>query len=132
MKKIVFISLAFFAFALYACSKSSEDNYTDPPDPPPTGGGNLCDTADMKYQANVVPILTTYCYGCHGTNTNSGSMGIVLEGYDNLKAKADNGALLGVINHASGFPAMPKDGSKLSACNIDKITSWVNNGAKNN
>ena len=133
MKKTMIITLVFSAVVIYSCSKSSEDNYTDPPDPPPTGGGNNnCDTANMEYQADIVPILSTFCYSCHGENTNSGSMGIILEGFDNIKSRADNGTLVGVISHASGYPPMPKDGTKLSDCNINKITSWVNNGAQNN
>jgi len=131
MKKAIIISLAVFTTIIFACSKSSEDNYTDPPDPP--GGGNSnCDTASIEYQADIVPILTANCYACHGTNTNSGSMGIVLEGYENIKPKADNGTLIGVITHTSGYPAMPKDGTKLSDCNINKIRAWINQGTQNN
>ena len=133
MKKTTIIAaLSFLSIVIYSCSKSSEDAYVDPP--PQQGGGNnnTCDTANSEYQADVVPILTSYCYSCHGAATNSGSMGIVLEGYDNLKPKADAGTLIGVITHASGFPAMPKDGTKLSECNINKIRSWIDHGAQNN
>ena len=130
MKKTIIISLAFTSFLIYACSKSSEDALTDPP-PPGGGNNNNCDTANSEYMADVVPILSSYCYSCHGESTNSGSMGIILEGYENLKAKADAGTLLGVITHASGFPPMPQDGTKLSDCNINKIRSWIDHGAQN-
>src|SRR5688572_1851785 len=109
MKKISLISLAISAFMIIACSKDNEQDTNPDPDPVP---GN-CDTANMKYTANVVPILQANCYSCHGTNTNSGSNGIVLEGYANIETRAKNGTLLGVITHAAGFPAMPKDGPKL-------------------
>ena len=121
--------MAFTSLLVYACSKSSEDVNTDPP---PGGGNNTCDTANSEYMADVVPILSSYCYSCHGTNSNSGSMGIILEGHANLKAKADAGILLGVITHASGYTPMPQDGTKLSDCNINKIRSWINHGAQNN
>jgi hypothetical protein len=127
MKKIIF-SLALFSFLIIACSKSSED--TMPPAPAP--GPGTCDTANMKYVSNVVPILQANCYSCHGTTTNSGSNGNVLEGYSNLKSRVDNGKLIGSITHASGFTPMPYLGVKMSACNINIITSWVNNGAKDN
>ena len=112
-------------FAL-SCSKNSEDEMLHNP------GNNNCDTVNMKYAANVVPILQANCYRCHGTTTNSGSNGIVLEGYNNIKVRADNGELIGVITHAPGFPAMPEDAAKLSECNINIIRSWINNGAQNN
>ena len=130
MKKVI-ASLVLISVFAYACSKSSSDDGGNN-NPPPPPGGNNCDTADMHYTADVVPILTANCYSCHGTSTNSGSNGIVLEGYDNIVPKAQSGTLIGVITHASGYPAMPKDGSKLSDCNINKIRSWIDNGAQNN
>lgn len=131
MKKTILISLACIAITIFSCSKSSED--TLEPDPNPGGGGNNnCDTTDITYAADIVPILQSNCYSCHGENTNSGSMGIVLEGYDNIKPKADNGTLIGVITHAAGFPPMPKDGAKLSECNINKIRAWIDEGAQDN
>lgn len=109
-----------------SCSKTSEDVLNNP------GSGGNCDTTNVKYAANVVPILTANCYSCHGSGSNTGSGGIVLEGYANLKVKADNGQLTGVITHASGFPAMPQNAPKLSDCDINKIRSWINNGTQNN
>lgn len=125
------IVAAFSACIMYSCSKSSEDALTDP-DPNPGGGNNTCDTSSIQYAADIVPILSANCYSCHGENTNSGSMGIVLEGHANIQPKATSGTLLGVVTHASGFPAMPKDASKLSECNINKIRAWVNAGAPDN
>jgi uncharacterized membrane protein len=127
MKKLIISSIVLFSFLVYACSKSSEDVINNPPP-----GGNTCDTANMKYQANIVPILQANCYTCHGTNTNSGSMGIILEGHNNIVSRATDGTLLAVITHASGFPPMPQAGAKLSDCNINKIRSWINHGAQNN
>jgi hypothetical protein len=116
----------------FACTKSGTDEGGNPnPDPPP-GNGNNCDTVNMEYLADVVPILQNNCYRCHGSNSNSGSFGIVLEGYNNIKPYAESGTLLGVISHAQGFVPMPQDASKLSACNINKIRSWIANGIQNN
>lgn len=121
--------MLFFALS---CSKSSEDEIDDPGNPNnPNNPGN-CDTTNRKYSTHVVPILQANCYSCHGANTNSGSNGVILEGHSNLKAKADAGILIGVITHASGYPAMPQGAAKLSDCNINIIRSWINNGAQNN
>lgn len=119
---------------MVSCSKDNEAALTQPPtDTTGTGGGgggNTCDTANMKYAANVKPIISASCYGCHGNGSASG--GISLDSYDKLKTQADNGNLLGTITHASGFPAMPLGGSKLSDCNINIIRSWINHGTLNN
>ena len=125
MKKLTTLAGCLVIIAL-SCSKKSEDIIT----PPPAGGS--CDTVNMKYAANVTPILQANCYSCHGTSSNGGSNGIILEGYSNLKIKADNGQLIGVIAHADGFSAMPQGRAKLSDCNINIIRSWINNGTKNN
>lgn len=131
MKKFLSCA-ALLAVLFYSCTKSSgtDGDNNNPPDPP--GGGGNCDTANMQYAANVVPILQANCYSCHGTNTNSGSMGRVLEGYNNIKPYAESGTLVGVISHAQGFIPMPQNGPKLSQCNIDKIKSWIANGIKDN
>jgi hypothetical protein len=120
--------LALYALLIFSCSKTSVEAL----DNNPAGNPGTCDTANMKYATNVVPILTDFCYACHGASTNSGSGGIILEGYENIRPRAISGTLLGVITHASGFPQMPKDGPKLSDCNINKIRSWINNGAQDN
>ena len=48
------------------------------------------------------------------------------------KTMALNGKLMGTINHASGFSAMPKGGAKLSNCQIAVVQKWVTAGAPNN
>jgi hypothetical protein len=128
MKKRMIIGLTLAGIILYSCSKTSEDVIADNNN----NGGGDCDTVNIKYQADIVPILSSTCYTCHGTNSNSGSNGIILEGYENLKAKAETGTLLGVITHAPGYPPMPDGGAKLSECNINKFRSWINNGMQNN
>ena len=131
MNKILIALAGSLALFVASCSKSSEDNVQNP-DPNAPGNPSSCDTVNMKYAANVVPILKAACYSCHGASTSSGSGGIVLEGYDKIQPYASSGTLIGVITHASGFPAMPQGGAKLSDCNINKIRSWINNGTQNN
>jgi len=130
MKKII-SSISIITILFFSCSKGDSTGGGSEV-PPPGGGNNDCDTVNMKYSTNVVPILTSNCYRCHGVSTNSGSFGIVLEGYNNIKPYAESGTLIGVITHASGFLPMPQDGGKLSDCNINIIRSWINNGIQNN
>lgn len=89
-----------------------------------------CKTVNVAYRADVLPILENNCYRCHDAANNQG--GITIEGYDNLKAFVDSGALLGAIRRDPGFSPMPQDGPKLPDCEIGKIVAWVNDGAPNN
>ncbi len=89
-----------------------------------------CDTMDITYSMDVLPIIETNCYVCHDQATNLGN--VTLEGYERLKTVADNGKLLGVIKHQPGFPMMPQNAPQLVECDIAKIEQWVNDGAPNN
>lgn len=114
----------------YSCSKSNETTQQNPPpgnNPPPA----TCDTVNMQYAAHIVPLIQANCFSCHST-ANMAISGISLEGYTNLKARVDDGRLLGAITHAAGFSPMPKDMAKLSDCNINRIRGWINRGAPNN
>jgi uncharacterized membrane protein len=119
------------ALFFISCSKTSADQQTMNP-PPPGNGTTSCDTADMKYAADVVPILQAHCYACHGSNSNAGSGGILLDSYNDLKTYADNGYLKGNITHATGYIGMPYGQPKLDDCTINKIVDWINQGAQNN
>lgn len=109
---------------LYACYYDSEEYLY------PAGSGSGCDTTNVTYSGTVAPLLTTHCVGCH--NPASPSAGIDVSTYSTLLVTVNNGKLWGTINHDPGFSPMPKNGSKLSACNLKKIRKWIDNGAPNN
>jgi hypothetical protein len=130
MKKIISISftiIGIVVIGMMSCSKASEDLLQSSSPIP-------CDTTSIKYSTDVVPILQNNCYTCHGTNSNDGSGGIVLEGYANLSPWAFNGVLVGNITHAPGFNPMPMPigTPMLPDCEINTITAWVNQGVLNN
>jgi hypothetical protein len=89
-----------------------------------------CITDNISYAAFVAPLLSANCVGCHSGGTPSGN--IVLNSHSAVQTVALNGRLLGAITWASGYPQMPQGSAKLSACNIEKIKAWINNGAPNN
>jgi hypothetical protein len=129
MKKGIFLgafALAVIMGGIAGCSKESEDLLAA------KSGAGGCDTTNVLYSMDVVPILQTNCYECHGSNSNSGSGGIVLEGYTQLRSWAVNGYLLGTITHASGYVAMPYLRPSLPDCEISKIRAWIDQGTKNN
>lgn len=115
---------AVMALVVTGCSKENETNLQG------GSGGNNCDTVNMKYSADVLPIIRANCYSCHGNGAAMG--GISLDGYANLKVQADNGNLVGVITHANGYPPMPMGAAQLSECDINKIKDWIANGKQNN
>lgn len=104
-----------------ACYYDSEEDLYGTPD---------CNLEDVGYLNSVLPIVESKCYGCHDQASNFGN--ITLEGYDRLKDYVDNGQLLGVIKHESGFSPMPKNLPQLLDCEIEKIETWINAGALNN
>ena len=92
----------------------------------------VCDTMQVTYSGTIVPILKDNCYRCHGTTTNTGSSGIILEDYNVLKGYAADGRLYGNVAHLPNYIPMPYDGGKLSDCDINKIKSWVDKGYPTN
>ena len=90
-----------------------------------------CDaTAVATFSAEVLPLLNGRCNGCHAGTSPSG--GIKLNTYAEVMKYVNDGSLMGSIEHASGFSPMPKNGSKMSACQIQEIQSWIDAGALNN
>lgn len=90
-----------------------------------------CDTTNVKYSVEIVTILSANCYRCHAAPANSGG-GIVLNNYSNLKPWATSNTLYHVVNQTTGYDPMPKGASKIPACDIAKIRTWISNGSLNN
>lgn len=92
-----------------------------------------CDTVNVTYQTDVLPVIKQNCYSCHSFAAYSISGGgINLEGYNQLKLYADNGQLMNAINHTGGVTPMPKDGAILSYCNRAAINRWILNHSPDN
>jgi len=118
---ILLLICAFLVVSFTGCSKESEDKLAA-----------LCDTTAVKYSTGVVPILQNNCYPCHGASSNSGSGGIILEGYNNIKVYVNQGYVVGNVTHAPGFVGMPYGLPKLPDCEVNTIVAWVHQGALNN
>lgn len=124
---IQLIMAAFAAFLSGACTKTNNNELI-----------SGCDTVNMTYANNVVPILKYNCYTCHSVGNSVGSVGILLDSYQHLKpyTQFDSAKmasiLVGNIEHDPGFVAMPYMKHKLDACSINQIVAWVNQGAPNN
>ncbi|HEY1047331.1 MAG TPA: hypothetical protein VGF79_12875 [Bacteroidia bacterium] len=91
----------------------------------------VIDTNKTSFQYNVSPIIKNYCYGCHNTQTQYPNT-ILLENYAQIKSFADNGKLLGSIQHKITYKAMPLNAQKMDEKLIRIIEKWIENGALNN
>ncbi len=93
-----------------------------------------CDTtAAITYSVGVVNLLQGSCLSCHSASAAANLGGnIKLDSYTSVKTYADNGQLLGSINHDPGYSQMPKGSTKLSDCQIAVIDKWISNGTLNN
>ena len=100
--------------------QGAKDNYC---------GGGACDTSAVTYSGTVVPILQTFCYGCHSGSVLSG--GVDLSNYNAVYTQVTNGKLKGSINGYVDYIAMPL-GGQMSECDINQINFWINDGAPNN
>jgi hypothetical protein len=87
-----------------------------------------CDTSRVTFSRDIQPILARRCFGCH---QGFGDPTYEFTDFTAFQAMALNNKLLPAINQTSSRP-MPKGQIKIPQCEIAKITSWVNAGAKNN
>lgn len=129
-QKVIFFGLTLAAMVLiYSCANDKYDKLY------PVSTTTTCDTTTVSYAKDIVPILSAYCYspgnGCHDA-VGSSTSGYNFTTYQGLEYIAQTPLLLNDINWASGANAMPKNGSKLSSCDINKFTRWVHEGAPNN
>ena len=123
-RSILLVLLA--SVAMTACFNDKRDQLY----PAPT----VCDTSGVTYSGFVRQIVggsTCSKDGCH--NTASAQSGVTLDNYNGVRAAAQNGSLLGVLDWSNNnYPHMPQDGGQLDACTIARISAWVAKGAPNN
>jgi hypothetical protein len=126
MRKRLLIYLPLFVLMLWVGCTYKKEVVDYPPITTIT-----CDTANVKYSVEIVTILSANCYRCHAAPANAGG-GIVLNNYSNLKPWATSNTLYHVVNQTPGYDPMPKGASKIPACDIAKIRTWIRNGSLNN
>lgn len=89
-----------------------------------------CDTTVFTYSGAVKPIIDRKCVGCHNPANLGGN--IDLSTYNAVKNVALNGKLYGSVAQQPGYAPMPKNGIKLSDCEIRQIQKWIAAGSLNN
>jgi hypothetical protein len=112
--KLFIPGLLFIGTALTSCEFKNEENMEFVP----------CDTSNITY-SSVRPIFENNCVRCHNDLTNY--FDIKLSSYENAKAAAQSGYLIKAVNHLPGVVPMPFQLPMLDACDVKKITIWINN-----
>lgn len=113
--KNIFLSLiviSVVASTLFSCDKYQK--------------GYDCTGQTPTYNNDIKAIYDANCAtsGCHSSQYHSS--GIDLSNYSGA-ASANNDAILGSVEHSSGYSAMPKNAGKLSDTQIKKIYCWMQN-----
>jgi hypothetical protein len=98
-----------------------------------------CDTTVVRYSVEIKAILDLNCQNCHGADPeqNINSHGINLYDYSTISSLAldslcDVGSLVSAVSRNGCTSFMPKGQPKLSDCDINKFTAWVQRGAPDN
>jgi len=130
MKKLLLISLS--AMLLASCYNDKYDKLYPAPTTTVT-----CDTAAVKYSKDIAPIINNSCAiagGCHNAAGDATTGNLDFTIFATLHGQATGDLMLNDINGtpSRGHNAMPLNLPKLSACDIAKLTIWVNAGALNN
>ncbi len=89
------------------------------------------------FESRVRPLLSASCFGCHAGAAMGGlrldSREALMKGSETGAvidtAAPDNSTFLKVLQHATGFPAMPKGRARLPQADLDALTAWVRAGA---
>jgi len=113
---ILFTFLSFFIFLIPPGCKDYNKLELYPP----------CDTTQIGYAEDILPIFAANCIPCHSeANAFGGQVLATLEG---ARIPASNGLLLKAVTHDPSVVPMPKGGGMLDDCSINKIRRWINLG----
>ncbi|HUU32743.1 MAG TPA: DUF1549 domain-containing protein, partial [Vicinamibacterales bacterium] len=107
------------------------------PAAPSTTTAAAASQAPDVFETRIRPLLAANCYACH---TEAAMGGLRLDSREAMLRGGDTGAvlepgqpdastLIKVLQHATGFPAMPKGRAKLPQAEIDLLAEWVRAGA---
>ena len=92
-----------------------------------------CDTLDVQFERDILPIFAYNCQSCHGGP--SPSVYLSLETYDQIVERINAPGISGILNRIErneGDILLMPQGYKLQNCEINKIKSWINQGYLNN
>lgn len=113
MKNLLIFTGLFLMFLVVSCGGGDDSPIIDP-NPTPT---------NITYSNTISGIISGNCTGCHGNPTANGAP-MSLTTYSSVKEAVENRGLINKIETG----VMPKNGSKLSATEIQNFKTWQANG----
>lgn len=125
-KSILFISNVFvLLFLLSSCYKDKAEKLY------PSKPVSSCDTTNVTYTNSVKAILDVNCVtsGCHDFTSSRG--GYSFETHAGSILSIPNNKLINSIKYLNQTPRNMPQTYQLTACEINKIQAWINQGAKN-
>nr|WP_299068619.1 hypothetical protein [uncultured Allomuricauda sp.] len=118
MKHVLKLMSFILIMLIAACSSESTEDLI-PPDE--TGDGDDGDnTTEVTYTADIAPLLSSNCLGCHSNPPQNGAP-MALTTFSAVQSRAS-----GIFNRTNNG-TMPPSG-KLPQANIDLIQAWINAG----
>jgi hypothetical protein len=125
MKKLYSISFIITGLFILCMTQSCYYDNLEELNPKDTTQVTGCDTSGVvNFSTHMTAIFTNYCTNCHSGNTPSGALN--LTNYNDAKAVAASGKLLGAVTWDGTASPMPKGASqKIPACNIEQIKKWI-------
>lgn len=120
-KNYSFTVIFMFLLLTTSCYKDNEEHLYP---------GTACDTENVSFSADIWPVVSSNCVGCHSGAAASG--GVRMDNYAEWVEAINGGRVMGAIRHESGFSPMPKGGGKLSNCSVSQIEAWIEDGMPDN
>ncbi len=125
MKKLrTFFCVVVFSFLISSCAK---DKIPFPPTPKPVD----CESDDeISYSEYIVPLIENNCTGstCHNAGTGNYNYTI----YEVLADRIRQGRLYERLRLSPDNPLHMPAGAVLSDCDYYQLTTWIQQGFKNN
>ena len=89
------------------------------------------------FETRIRPLLAANCLACHGESARAGlrvdSREGLLRGGETgpaiVPGAPEKSTLIKAVEHADGFPRMPRGRAKLAAQDIEALTQWIRDGA---
>ena len=105
--------------------------------PPPAARAATAQEAVTFFETRIRPLLAANCQACHGESAMAGlrvdSREALLRGGETgpaiVPGDPEKSALLKAVQHAEGFPRMPRGRAKLAAADIEALAEWITGGA---
>ena len=105
--------------------------------PPPAARPATSQEATTFFETRIRPLLAANCQSCHGETATAGlrvdSREALLKGGESgpaiVPGDPEKSALLKAVQHAEGFPRMPRGRAKLAAADIEALSEWIKGGA---